>query len=75
VMQQLIRSLASLDPGAVPEALRTDGWIIGTPDEIVVQLRALADEGVERVILQHNDPTDFEALELMAYEVMPTLAR
>jgi len=75
VMQQLIRSLASLDPGAVPEALRTDGWIIGTPDEIVVQLRALADEGVERVILQHNDPTDFEALELMAYEVMPALAR
>jgi len=40
-----------------------------------VQLRALADEGVERVILQHNDPTDFEALEQMAYEVMPALAR
>ena len=75
VMQQLIRSLASLDPGAVPEVLRTEGWIIGAPDEIVGQLRALADEGVERVILQHNDPTDFEALELMAYEVMPTLAR
>ena len=75
VMQQLIRSLASLDPGAVPEVLRTEGWIIGAPDEIVGQLRALADEGVERVILQHNDPTDFEALELMAYEVMPALAR
>jgi F420-dependent oxidoreductase-like protein len=74
MMQQLIPSLASLDPVAVPEVLRTDGWIVGTPDQIVVQLRALADEGVERVIFQHNDPADFEALELMAYEVMPAVA-
>jgi F420-dependent oxidoreductase-like protein len=73
VMQQLIPNLATLDPAAVPVALATGGWIVGTPDEIVVQLRALADEGVERVILQHNDPTDFEALELMAYEVMPAV--
>ena len=74
VMQQLIRSLTSLDPGAVPEVLRRDGWIVGTPDQIVLQLRALADEGVERVIFQHNDPADFEALEMIAYEVMPALA-
>jgi alkanesulfonate monooxygenase SsuD/methylene tetrahydromethanopterin reductase-like flavin-dependent oxidoreductase (luciferase family) len=74
VMQQLISSLASLDPAAVPEVLRADGWIVGTPDQIVVQLRALADEGVERVIFQHNDPADFEALELIAYEVMPAIA-
>jgi alkanesulfonate monooxygenase SsuD/methylene tetrahydromethanopterin reductase-like flavin-dependent oxidoreductase (luciferase family) len=58
----------------VPDALRRDGWIVGTPDQIIVQLQALADEGVERLILQHNDPTDFEALELMACEVMPALA-
>ena len=74
MMQQLILGLAALDPVAVPEVLRTDGWIVGTPDQIVVQLRALADEGVERVIFQHNDPADFEALELMAYEVMPAVA-
>ena len=74
VMQQQIPSLASFDPVAVPEVLRTDGWIVGTPDQIVVQLRALADEGVERVMLQHNDPTHFEALELMAYEVMAAVA-
>lgn len=74
VMQQLIRGLASLDLSAVPDALRRDGWIVGTPDQIIVQLQALADEGVEQLILQHNDPTDFEALELMASEVMPALA-
>src|SRR6516164_8899938 len=71
MMQQLIPSLASLDPMAVPEVLRRDGWMVGTPEQIVGQLRALADEGVDRVIFQHNDPADFEALELMANEVMP----
>jgi F420-dependent oxidoreductase-like protein len=73
-MQLLIPSLAALDPATVPDALQTQGWIIGTPDRIVLQLRALAAEGVERVIFQHNDPTDFEALELVASEVMPAVA-
>jgi alkanesulfonate monooxygenase SsuD/methylene tetrahydromethanopterin reductase-like flavin-dependent oxidoreductase (luciferase family) len=73
-MQQLIPSLAPLDPIAVPEVLRQDGWMVGTPDQIVTQLRALADEGVERVMFQHNDPTDFEALALLAREVMPAVA-
>jgi F420-dependent oxidoreductase-like protein len=73
-MQRLMPSLGSLDPMAVPDVLRRDGWIVGTPDRIVVQLRALADEGVERVIFQHNDPADFEALELIASEVMPAVA-
>ena len=73
-MQRLIPSLGLLDPIAVPEVLRRDGWIVGTPSQIVARLRALADEGVERVIFQHNDPADFEALELIASEVMPALA-
>jgi alkanesulfonate monooxygenase SsuD/methylene tetrahydromethanopterin reductase-like flavin-dependent oxidoreductase (luciferase family) len=73
-MQQLIPSLAALDPGTVPDVLRADGWMVGTPDQIIVQLRALADEGVERVMFQHNDQTDFDALELLARDVMPAVA-
>ena len=74
MMQRLMPSLASLDPTAMLEVLQSDGWIVGTPDQIVVQLRALADEGVERVMFQHNDQTDFAALELLAHEVMPVVA-
>jgi F420-dependent oxidoreductase-like protein len=73
-MQQLIPSLAAHDPGAVPDVLRADGWLVGTPDQIIVQLRALADEGVERVMFQHNDQTDFDALALLAHDVMPVVA-
>jgi F420-dependent oxidoreductase-like protein len=72
-MQQLIPDLAAHDPGAVPDILRAEGWLVGTPDQIIVQLRALADEGVERVMFQHNDQTDFAALELLAHEVMPVV--
>ena len=73
-MQQLIPDLAAHDPGAVPDVLRAEGWLVGTPDQIIVQLQALADEGVERVIFQHNDQTDFAALELLASDVLPVVA-
>lgn len=73
-MQQLMPDLASLDACAVPNALQGDGWLIGMPDQIVASLQALADEGVERVVLQHNDQVDFDALELVAREVMPAVA-
>ncbi len=73
-MQQLIPDLASHDPGAVPDILRAEGWLVGTPDQIIMQLQALANEGVERVMLQHNDQTDFAALELLAGDVLPVVA-
>jgi len=73
-MQQLIPSLASLDSCTVLDVVRADGWLVGTPDQIIVHLKALADEGVERVMFQHNDQTDFEALELLARDVMPAVA-
>jgi F420-dependent oxidoreductase-like protein len=72
-MQQLIPGLAAHDPGAVPDVLRAEGWLVGTPDQIISQLQALADEGVERVMFQHNDQTDFAALELLARDVMPAV--
>jgi len=48
-------------------------WLTGTPDELVARLRAYADAGVERVMLQHNLFRDLEALELIAAEVVPAL--
>jgi len=72
-MQQLIPGLEDHDPGAVPDVLRAEGWLVGTPDQIIVQLQALAHEGVQRVMLQHNDQTDFAALELLARDVLPVV--
>jgi len=73
-IQQLMPHLAGLDTAGLQQAMRKAQWLIGTPDEIVAALQALAEEGVERVMLEHNNQTDFEALELIAHEVLPALA-
>jgi F420-dependent oxidoreductase-like protein len=70
-LQRLFPRLAELDTSVVPDALRASGWRVGTPQQIALDLLSLAEVGVERVILQHNDQRDFDALELIATEVMP----
>lgn len=56
------------------EAMRARGWIVGHPEEVVDQIRTLAAEGVERVMLELIDAYDDETLELIAREVLPKLA-
>ncbi len=51
--------------------LRERGWLVGRPPEVVEQIGALADVGVQRIMLQHHNQMDFEVLELIAREVMP----
>src|SRR5690242_4326062 len=41
-MQQLIPSLAAHDSSLVPDVLQAEGWLVGTPDRMLVQLQALA---------------------------------
>jgi len=73
-MQHLMPHLAGLDTAAALETLQQEQWLIGTPKQVIASLQALADEGVQRVMLQHNDQADFAALELIAQEIMPALA-
>jgi alkanesulfonate monooxygenase SsuD/methylene tetrahydromethanopterin reductase-like flavin-dependent oxidoreductase (luciferase family) len=51
--------------------MATRGWLAGTPEQVVSQIKALEAEGVSRIMLQHHNQTDFEALELIAAEVAP----
>jgi F420-dependent oxidoreductase-like protein len=73
-VQQVIPRLARLDAGEIPAAAREWGWLAGTPDDLIASLRALADEGVDRVMLQHNDQENDGLLRLIAREVMPAVA-
>jgi hypothetical protein len=49
------------------------GWVVGTAAEVVEQLRPLAEEGVQEVMLGIYDHADVGALELIADQVMPRL--
>jgi F420-dependent oxidoreductase-like protein len=58
-----------------------EGWlrdtpeaVAGTVDEAVARLKALEEAGVDRVMLQHLDQEDLDAVELLGREVVPAVA-
>ncbi|GAC1445269.1 MAG: LLM class F420-dependent oxidoreductase [Chloroflexota bacterium] len=57
------------------DALRHDLCaIVGSPDEVVRQMRAYDDAGVEEIMMQFYDVTDFESVHLIAREVLPHMS-
>lgn len=55
------------------DEIRNRGVVMGTPEEIVVQLHRLAEAGVQRVMLQWLDLDDLAGLETLAQHVLPQL--
>lgn len=55
-------------------ALRAEGVVVGTADEVVEQLRQHAAAGVQRIMLQWLELDDLEGLEALARLVLPHLA-
>jgi F420-dependent oxidoreductase-like protein len=73
-LQRVLTPMSTQPADAVPEAMRQRGWLVGTPEEVVGQLKSLAEAGVERVMLQHHNQTDDAVLELIAQEIVPAFA-
>lgn len=51
-----------------------DTSFVGVVDELVEQMQAIAEAGVERVMLLHLLHDDLEMVELLGREVVPRLA-
>jgi alkanesulfonate monooxygenase SsuD/methylene tetrahydromethanopterin reductase-like flavin-dependent oxidoreductase (luciferase family) len=47
------------------------GFVGGTPDQLLDQLKAFEAAGVQRFMLQHNDLDDVASLELLASRILP----
>jgi F420-dependent oxidoreductase-like protein len=73
-MRDAVPPLQAIAAGETAAALRSRGWLVGTVDEVRRQLEALADAGLQRVMLQHHNQADDEVLELIAKELVPALA-
>jgi F420-dependent oxidoreductase-like protein len=73
-IQEYVPTRASIPTAALPDTLRKEGWLVGSPQEISGQMRDLAAEGIERFNLQLFDQDDLDALHLVAHEVIPRLA-
>jgi alkanesulfonate monooxygenase SsuD/methylene tetrahydromethanopterin reductase-like flavin-dependent oxidoreductase (luciferase family) len=70
-LRQIIPTLAREQDADLPGILQTWSWRIGTPDRLASDLLSLARAGAQRVILQHTDLSDFDALQLLAEKVLP----
>jgi len=53
---------------------RARTWVSGTVEEVVEQVRAYEEAGVDRIMLQHFDHTDAEMVRLIGREVVPAVA-
>ena len=53
-----------------PDALREDGYLVGTGDQIVDQLKEWESAGVQRVMLQWLDQRDLFGLRALADEIL-----
>jgi F420-dependent oxidoreductase-like protein len=72
--RQINAGLRDASPQEILDRMRGRAWLVGTPDEIVEDLKRRAAMGIDRVMLQTHDQEDIAALELFASDVMPQIA-
>jgi F420-dependent oxidoreductase-like protein len=73
-IQKVFNAPSDADPEELISRFRERGMLVGAPEEIVEQIQARAEQGVERIMLQTHDQTDMESLELFASDVMPHIS-
>ena len=75
-LREVLPDLGGMPPGEVVGTLRErkGRWFVGSPEEIVEQMREYVPVGVQLFMLQHYLLDDSEGLDLLAAEVMPALA-
>jgi F420-dependent oxidoreductase-like protein len=73
-LQEYVRTRAATPPAKLPGELREAGWLVGTPEEITGQVKALTAEGISRFNLQFFDHEDLDAVRQIAERVIPAAA-
>ena len=61
------------DPAAYVAGLGSDR-LVGTPDQILEQLKVFAEVGIDRVMMQHLLHQDLEAVAVIGQEIIPEAA-
>jgi alkanesulfonate monooxygenase len=72
-MRDFLPSLRALDIDEAMAAIRKRG-LVGTPEEIVEQIRGYSGLGADLFMLQHFLLDDRDALQLLASDVIPAVA-
>ena len=64
-----------MDQDAIQARLANSGWAVGTTSQVVEQLGALEEVGVQEFMFQHHAQENFGVLELIAKEVIPQVRK
>lgn len=72
-VQERIDGHRAMFPGLPPtlDEWQAAGFVGGSPAQLTEHLKAFAEAGIERFMLQHNDLDDLDSLALLADEVLP----
>lgn len=70
-LQSVVPGMRDVEVGELLTRQKERGWLVGTPAEVVEQIRGRAAQGVERIMMQTFLMDDVEQLELIASEVIP----
>ncbi|HEV2439712.1 MAG TPA: hypothetical protein VGX97_06595 [bacterium] len=73
-VQAYVITRAATPAAQLPRELRAAGWLVGAPEEIAGQMRALTAEGISRFNLQFFTLDDLDAVHLIAEQVIPAVA-
>jgi alkanesulfonate monooxygenase SsuD/methylene tetrahydromethanopterin reductase-like flavin-dependent oxidoreductase (luciferase family) len=75
-LQEVLPDLAGVSPSEAVDTLRKRKarWFVGSPEEMVDEMRDYMAVGVQRFMFQHYLLDDAEGLDLLAAEVMPAVA-
>jgi alkanesulfonate monooxygenase SsuD/methylene tetrahydromethanopterin reductase-like flavin-dependent oxidoreductase (luciferase family) len=74
VVQEYVTTRAATPAPALPKELRDAGWLVGTAEEIVGQMRGLTAEGISRFNLLFFTLDDLDAVQQIAERVIPAAA-
>jgi F420-dependent oxidoreductase-like protein len=70
-VQEVIPAMREMTPAEAADQFRGRGWLVGTPAEVVEEIKGREAQGLQRFMIQTHDHDDIEALELWSSEVLP----
>ena len=70
-VRRLFSSWRSLSDDQLVEMFRGSSWIVGSPEEVIDQIRAFEAVGIVEIELKWTNPDDLEGLEMLVTEVLP----
>jgi F420-dependent oxidoreductase-like protein len=73
-IQGVLTAMAQTPVEQLPEMMRARGWLVGTPSQVIEQIKELEALGISRIMLQHHNQADEEVVDLIAREIMPAVA-